>query len=100
LIQAADEILGKLSEAAAGIVKFIRLRVASSQEGLIECYAPYRFGSGDGADFGGNFLKSPDERNTRAVVNEFPGAERVLDFLLNGILLQLTTRVFRLALHS
>src|ERR1022692_1813110 len=83
----ADEILGKLSEAAARVVEFIGFSMAAGQEGLAECDATRRFRFDDIPDAGDDFVKSTDKREARAVGDESSRAERQLDLPLDRVCL-------------
>src|ERR1035438_7833971 len=83
----ADEILGKLSEAAARVVEFIGFSMAAGQEGLAECDATRRFRFDDIPDAGDDLVKSTDKREARAVGDVSSRAERQLDLPLDRVCL-------------
>ncbi len=82
---AADQILGKLPEAAAGVVQFLGLLVAARKEGLAKAGRARWIGLHQRADFLLDRFQVANERVALTVENEFAGNQRQFDLPLQGV---------------
>jgi len=83
---AADEILGELTEAAAGIIELLGFGMTARKKGFIQHDGASGLGN-ERIDCGGDLFKSAHERDALAIVNEGSGAKGGLDLPLDRICL-------------